>query len=313
MEPNVRFWIAQRQSFVQRFLQWTELLDPLNLLVSAEKIEEARQLLFTNEDASRHALEDQTIQEAWKTSLSTVHPDSGRPIPTLFRPAAFLPLTMPSVFLSMIPAKGMMSVVLPQVSLHAYTTAFNVINGNQSYSRHMPESMMLGAGVIFSSTFFGLIPYLVQMKYSLDNPLIKRALPVAILAHVSAMNIFASRGFEPVRGIEVMDKEGNVIGHSRRAGRKAVRETAVSRAVLFGTSSLVPEVFTYFFKRTQFFLKNAWSLWPAKLSCTILMMGLMVPVSFSMFPQIGRIQCSNLEEEIRSSTEETELYYNRGV
>ncbi|XP_012497869.1 PREDICTED: sideroflexin-4 [Propithecus coquereli] len=313
MEPNVRFWIAEPQSFVRRFLQWTELLDPLNLFISVENIEKARQLLFTNEDASGHALEYQTIREAWKRSLSTVHPDSGRPIPALFRPAAFLPFTMPTVFLSMMPAKGMMSVVLPQVSLYAYTTAFNIINGNESYSRQTPESIVLGAGVIASSTFFGLIPYLIQMKYSLDNPWIKRVLPVALLTHVSAMNVFASRGFEPIRGIEVMDKEGNVIGHSRRAGRKAVQETAISRAVLFGTSALIPEVFASFFKRTQFFLKNPRSLWTAKLSCTVLMMGLMVPVSFSMFPQIGRIQCSNLEEEIRSSTEETELFYNRGV
>ncbi|XP_069316074.1 sideroflexin-4 [Eulemur rufifrons] len=313
MEPNVRFWIAERQSFVRRFLQWTELLDPLNLFVSVEKIEKARELLFTNEDASRHALEDQKIQEAWTRSLSTVHPDSGKPLPTLFRPAAFLFFTTPTVFLSMMPAKGMMSAVLPQVSLYAYTTAFNILNGNASYSRHTPESIILGAGVIASSTFFGVIPYLVQMKYSLDNPWIRRALPVAVLAHVSAMNVFASRGFEPVRGIEVMDKEGNVIGHSRRAGRKAVHETAISRAVLFGTSALIPEVFTYFFKRTRFFLKNPRSLWAVKLSCTTLVMGLMVPVSFSMFPQIGRIQCSNLEKAIRSSTEETELFYNRGV
>uniref|UniRef100_A0A8C8ZJK4 Sideroflexin 4 n=1 Tax=Prolemur simus TaxID=1328070 RepID=A0A8C8ZJK4_PROSS len=296
MEPNVRFWIAERQSFVQRFLQWTELLDPLNLFVSVEKIEKARELLFTNEDASRHALEDQRV-----CLVRSGVPGS--------RLGVFAFRSLPqSVFLSMMPAKGMMSAVLPQVSLYAYTTAFNVINGNR---RHTPESITLGAGVIASSTFFGVIPYLVQMKYSLDNPWIRRALPVAVLG--DAMNVFASRGFEPVRGIEVMDKEGNVIGHSRRAGRKAVHETAISRAVLFGTSALFPEVFTYFFKRTRFFLKNPWSLWAVKLSCTTLAMGLMVPVSFSMFPQIGRIQCRNLEEAIRSSTEETELFYNRGV
>lgn len=42
--------------------------------------------------------------------------------------------------------------------------------------------------------------------------------------------------------------------------------------------------------RTQFFLKHPSSLWSLKLSCTILTMGLMVPVSFSMFPQVGRVR-----------------------
>ncbi|KAG3263986.1 sideroflexin 4, transcript variant X2 [Ictidomys tridecemlineatus] len=295
MEPNVRFWIAERRSFVQRLLQWTELLDPTNLITSIEKIEKSRQLLFTSEDAYRFDVDDQRIKDAWKRSLSTVHPDSSRLIPILFRPAAFLPLTVPTV------------------SLYAYTTGFTMVNGNASYSHSLPAKILLGAGVIASSTFFGLIPHLVQMKYHLDNPWIKRALPIVFLAQVSGMNVFASRSLEPVQGIEVMDKDGNVIGRSRRAGRKAVRETAISRAVLFGTSAFIPEVFTYFFKRTQFFLQNPQSLWTLKLSCTLLVMGVMVPVSFSMFPQIGQIKYSKLEEEIQALTEETELFYNRGV
>ncbi|XP_027632368.1 sideroflexin-4 isoform X2 [Tupaia chinensis] len=219
----------------------------------------------------------------------------------------------PTVFFSMMPAKGIKSMILPQVSLYTYTTAFNISNGNASYSRHLHESVLLGTGVIASSTFLGMIPYLVQLKFSLDNIWIRRALPVFFLAHISGMNVFTSRSLEPIRGIQVMDKEGNVIGHSKRAGRKAVNETAISRTVLFGTSAFIPEVFTYFFKRTQFFLQNPQSVWTMKLSCTFLVMGLVLPVSFSMFPQIGRIQRSKLEEEIQSLTEETELFYNRGV
>lgn len=41
--------------------------------------------------------------------------------------------------------------------------------------------------------------------------------------------------------------------------------------------------------RTQLFLRYPWSLWTLKLSCTVLVMGLMVPVSFSIFPQTGRV------------------------
>ncbi|XP_042557333.1 sideroflexin-4 isoform X2 [Dipodomys spectabilis] len=295
MEPNLRFGIWERQSFVQRFLRWTELLDPTNLLISIERIEKSRQLLFTNEDAARHNLNDQRIKEAWKRSLSTVHPDSSRLIPAFFRPAAFLPLTA------------------PMVSFYAYTTAFTIINGNSSYRRHGAEQVVLGTGAFSSSAFLGLFPYFIQTKCPLINPLIKRALPIIFFAQVSAMNVFASRSLEPIRGIQVMDKEGRVIGLSRKAGEKAVRETSISRAVLFGISALIPEVFTYFYKRTLFYLENPWSLWTAKLSCTVLVMGLMVPVSFSMFPQVGRVQSRKLEEEIQSSTEETELFYNRGV
>uniref|UniRef100_A0A7N5JPX7 Sideroflexin 4 n=1 Tax=Ailuropoda melanoleuca TaxID=9646 RepID=A0A7N5JPX7_AILME len=289
MEPNVRFWITERQSFIQRFLQWTELLDPTNLVVSIEKIEKSRQLLLTNEDASIRDLEDQRIKEAWKRSLSTVHPDNSKLIPVPLRPAALLPFTAPMIFFSMMSVKSLKSLILPQMSFYTYTTAFNIVNGNASY----------------------LFPRLLQMR--LHNVLLKKALPIIILTHISAMNVVAARSLEPIRGIEVMDKEGNVMGYSRKAGTKAVKDTAASRVVLFGTSAFIPEVFSHFFVRTQFFRQYPWSLWTFKLSCTVLVMGLMVPVSFSIFPQIERIQCSELEKEIQSATEETELFYNRGV
>uniref|UniRef100_A0A452T7L1 Sideroflexin 4 n=1 Tax=Ursus maritimus TaxID=29073 RepID=A0A452T7L1_URSMA len=291
--------VLGRGSFIQRFLQWTELLDPTNLVVSIEKIEKSRQLLLTNEDASIRDSEDQRIKEAWKRSLSTVHPDNSKLIPVPLRP----------IFFSMMSVKSLKSLILPQVktlsvSFYAYTTAFNIVNGNASY-----VSMMRPRGhLIFWSCLF---PRLLQMR--LHNVLLKKALPIIILTHVSAMNVVAARSLEPIRGIEVMDKEGNVMGYSRKAGTKAVKDTAASRVVLFGTSAFIPEVFSHFFVRTQFFRQYPWSLWTFKLSCTVLVMGLMVPVSFSIFPQIERIQRSELEKEIQSATEETELFYNRGV
>ncbi|KAM8781788.1 sideroflexin-4 isoform 2-T2 [Rhynchonycteris naso] len=277
MEPNVRFWITERQSFIQRVLQWTELLDPTNLVVSIGKVEKSRQLLLTNEDASIHDLEDQRV------------------------------------FLSLLSVKSLKSMILPQLSLSAYSTVFNTINGNASYNRGPYESLLLGAGVIASTTFFGLFPRLLLMRYPVKNFLLRETFPIIVFAHVSGMNVAASRSFEPMRGIEVMDREGNVIGYSRKAGTKAIRDTATSRIVLFGTSALIPEIFSFYFKRTQLFTRYPHSLWTLKLSCTILVMGLMVPVSFSMFPQIQRIESSKLEMEIQSATEETELFYNRGV
>ncbi|XP_057164396.1 sideroflexin-4 isoform X3 [Ursus arctos] len=212
----------------------------------------------------------------------------GSAYPSAALPAAHLG-SRDRIFFSMMSVKSLKSLILPQVSFYAYTTAFNIVNGNASY----------------------LFPRLLQMR--LHNVLLKKALPIIILTHVSAMNVVAARSLEPIRGIEVMDKEGNVMGYSRKAGTKAVKDTAASRVVLFGTSAFIPEVFSHFFVRTQFFRQYPWSLWTFKLSCTVLVMGLMVPVSFSIFPQIERIQRSELEKEIQSATEETELFYNRGV
>uniref|UniRef100_A0A2K5QPR6 Sideroflexin 4 n=1 Tax=Cebus imitator TaxID=2715852 RepID=A0A2K5QPR6_CEBIM len=292
VEPNVRFWINERQ---------------VHPGPGAESIENLRQLLCTNEDASRSALEDQRIQEAWKRSLSTVHPDSSNLIPNLFRPAGEL------VFFSMMPPKGIASMILPKVYLYAYLTAFSIINGNRSYTCHPLERSFLGVAAFASSSFIGLIPNFIQMRFSLNTFFMKRIVPAAVHGQVSGMNVFTSRSLETTKGIAVMDKEGHVLGHSKIAGQKAIRETTVSRGVLLGTSALIPEVFTVFFKRTPFSRTNAGSLWIWKLACTVASMGLMLPISFSLFPQVGRIQCSQLEEDIQSLTEETELFYHRGL
>uniref|UniRef100_A0A8C0PRZ6 Sideroflexin 4 n=1 Tax=Canis lupus familiaris TaxID=9615 RepID=A0A8C0PRZ6_CANLF len=294
-------WFFMTKSFIQRFLQWTELLDPTNLVVSVEKIEKSRQLLLTNEDASIRDLEDPRIKEAWKRSLSTVHPDSSKLIPVPFRPAGELILIFGSGLVCDLCAS-----IFLQISFYTYTTAFNIVNGNASY-----VSIRRLRGYIILCDFFGLFPRLLQLR--LNNALLKRALPIIFLTHISAVNVVAVRSLEPIRGIEVMDKEGHVMGYSRKAGTKAVRDTASSRVVLYGTSAFIPEVFSHYFVRTQFFRQHPWSLWTFKLACTVLVMGLMVPVSFSIFPQIERIQCSELEKEIQSATEDTELFYHRGV
>uniref|UniRef100_F8WI63 Sideroflexin 4 n=2 Tax=Mus TaxID=862507 RepID=F8WI63_MOUSE len=87
MEPNLQFWISERQAFFRRFCQWMDLLDPVNMFISIGSIEKSRQLLFTTEDAPKHYLDNQVIKDAWNKSLSTVHPDSSKLIPHLFRPA----------------------------------------------------------------------------------------------------------------------------------------------------------------------------------------------------------------------------------
>ncbi|XP_028343012.1 sideroflexin-4 isoform X1 [Physeter macrocephalus] len=229
---NLSGALAPLKSFIQRFLQWTELLDPTNLVVSIEKIEKSRQLLLTHEDASRSDLEDKRVQEAWKRSLSTVHPDNSKLIPGPFRPAALLPFTAPMVFLSMLPVKSLKSMILPQVSFYTYSTVFNIVNGNASYDRRPHESILLGAGVIASSTFFGLFPRLLQVRFSLNSILSRNVIPVIILAQLSGMNVVASRSLEPLRGIEVMDKEGSVIGYSRKAGTKVGGRTTWSCKLL---------------------------------------------------------------------------------
>ncbi|XP_053160196.1 sideroflexin-4 isoform X5 [Hemicordylus capensis] len=127
------------------------------------------------------------------------------------------------------------------------------------------------------------------------------------------MNVMVIRSTELVSGIEVVDSNGNVIGLSRKAGEKAVKETAWLRAALFGTAVFIPDIAEHYLKRTRILLRNPHALPLLRLIMTTVIIGTMIPVSFSWEPQVGKIQRSELESEIVSSTEETELFYYRGI
>uniref|UniRef100_U3JHM2 Sideroflexin 4 n=2 Tax=Ficedula albicollis TaxID=59894 RepID=U3JHM2_FICAL len=141
---------------------------------------------------------------------------------------------------------------------------------------------------------------------------VKKLLPAPLLGLMSAFTVAMVRSPEFDNGIEVMDRNGNVIGVSKKAGEKAVMETALSRAVLFGTTFFLPEVLMYFVQRARF-VKNPRALGPVRMFVIMSVLAGMLPVSFSMFPQCGEIKRADLEPEILTSTEETEFFYNRGI
>uniref|UniRef100_A0A8B9SKP4 Uncharacterized protein n=1 Tax=Anas platyrhynchos TaxID=8839 RepID=A0A8B9SKP4_ANAPL len=93
-------------------------------------------------------------------------------------------------------------------------------------------------------------------RYTLKSPLtqlvVKKLLPVPLFGLTSAFTVVAVRSPEFENGIEVMDRNGKVLGVSKKAGEKAVKETALSRGVLFGTAFFLPAVLMHFVERSNF-------------------------------------------------------------
>ncbi|XP_009571861.1 PREDICTED: sideroflexin-4 [Fulmarus glacialis] len=150
------------------------------------------------------------------------------------------------------------------------------------------------------------------LKSSLTQLVVKKLLPAPLLGLMSAFTVAVVRSPEFENGIEVMDRNGKVVGLSQKAAEKAVKETALSRAALFGTTFFLPDVLMYFVERAKF-AKTPRALASVRMLVITSVLAGMLPVSLSMFPQCGEIKRADLEPEIVSSTEETELFYNRGI
>lgn len=94
---------------------------------------------------------------------------------------------------------------------------------------------------------------------------------------------------------------------------QAVRETALSRAALFGTTAAVPNLMVLLLQRTRPFQRNSLLAAPLRHISVAFVLGLMIPVSFSLFPQLGTIRKENVEQELRAAADNGQLYYHRGL
>ncbi|NXA81894.1 SFXN4 protein, partial [Thryothorus ludovicianus] len=298
---------------------WADALDPLLLLKSSNEIKKTKLLIQTNEKTLSEPIQKNQTRQAFLLSLSSIHPDTDKIIPVLFRPPAFMPITLPLVIVSSVQRQARHSFFW-QFVFHTYTAAFTLINGNgtskaEEYSLQQKQ-LFLGLGAISYSACVGALPLAFMNRYTLQSPLmhlvVRKLLPAPLLGLTSAFTVTMVRSPEFENGIEVMDRNGRVIGVSKKAGEKAVMETALSRAVLFGTTFFLPEVLMYFVHRARF-VRNPRALGPVRMFVVMSVLAGMLPVSFSMFPQCGEIKRADLEPEILSSTEETEFFYNRGI
>ncbi|NXL28483.1 SFXN4 protein, partial [Glaucidium brasilianum] len=306
MDPNLRFWRAEGQSFFQRFLLWADVLDPLLLLKSADDIRTTR--LFIESSGKTLSEPIKNDQVFW--SASSVHPDTGKIIPVVFRPPGNL---NPKFIFAY-------NLLFLQFAFYTYTTGFALLNGNGTTKAEeyavQQKQILYGLGAISYAACVSALPYIFTNRYKLKSPLtqlvIQKFLPAPLLGLMSAFTVMVVRSPEFENGIEVMDRNGTVVGVSQKAGEKAVKETALSRAVLFGTASFVPAVLMHFVERAKF-RRTPYSLASMRMLAITTVIAGMLPVSLSMFPQCGEIKREDLEPELLSSTEETELFYNRGI
>ncbi|NXH37267.1 SFXN4 protein, partial [Myiagra hebetior] len=319
MDANLRLWRAEGQSFLQRCLLWADALDPLLLLKSSNEIKRTRLLIQNNEKTLSEPIQNNQTKQAFVLSLSSVHPDTDKIIPVLFRPPAFLPITLPLVIVSSVQRQAKHSFFW-QFVFHTYTAAFTLINGNGTPKAEeyplQQKQIFLGLGAVSYSACVGVLPLTFVNRYMLKSSLmqlaVRKLLPAPLFGLTSAFTVAMVRSPEFDNGIEVMDRNGKVVGVSKKAGEKAVMETALSRAVLFGTTFFLPEVLLYCVQRARF-VKNPRALGPVRMFVVMSVLAGMLPVSLSMFPQCGEIKREDLESEILSSTEETEFFYNRGI
>ncbi|KAF7669938.1 hypothetical protein LDENG_00115220 [Lucifuga dentata] len=330
MDPNLLYWKDQGQSFLSRLQIWVNLLDPSSLLCSDAEIQKARTLLEKGEKLNGKDGHAQIL------SLSSVHADSGAVLPLVFRPPAFLPVSAPLVVASFLPHSSVKPALFWQFLLQSYSAGFNYANRNSSSEQNKKmhlKQLLLIVGSVAYATCAGALPQIIIYRLGIGSvPLqtfFRSILPIPLsgtketpglwklsrnsAAALAAFNVLTVRSEEPENGIQVFDSNGNPVGISKAAGEKAVRDTAMSRAALLATTAAVPNLLLLLLQRTRRFQRNSLLAAPVRHVSVVVVLGLMVPVSFSLFPQLGTIKRENLEKDLQAAAADGQLFYHRGV
>uniref|UniRef100_A0A8C9X7S4 Sideroflexin 4 n=1 Tax=Sander lucioperca TaxID=283035 RepID=A0A8C9X7S4_SANLU len=294
MDPNLLYWKSQGQSLFSRIQIWVNLLDPTHLLSSDVSIAVTTVILFC-EDAD---------------ALTSI----------IFF-LALLPISAPLVVASFLPHSTVKPALFWQFLLQSYSAGFNYANRNSSSEQVIRtpslKQLLLIAGAVSYATCAGALPQIVVNRLGVRSAPIqtffRSILPIPLSAALAAFNVLIVRSEESETGIQVFDSNGNPVGLSKAAGEKAVRETALSRAALFGTTAAVPNLLVLLLKRTRLFQKNSLLAAPLRHISVAFVLGLMIPVSFSLFPQLGTIRKENVEEQLQVAVDGRQLYYHRGL
>ncbi|KAM3605747.1 uncharacterized protein V6R79_003952 [Siganus canaliculatus] len=315
MDPNLQYWKSHGQSFLSRLRIWVNLLDPTSLLASDAEIQKAHDSLGNEEKSLK-----EKDEHALALSVSSVHADSGAALPLVFRPPAFLPISAPLVVATFLPHSSVRPALYWQFLLQSYCAGFNHANRNSSSEQGKKTSMkqlLLMAGTVSYATCAGALPQIFISRLGVRNATIqtffRSILPIPLSAALAFFNVLTVRSEESDTGIQVFDSDGNPVGLSKAAGEKAVRETALSRAALFGTTAAVPNLLFLLLQRSRFFQKNSLLAAPLRHISAAFILGLMIPISFSLYPQLGTIQKENIEEELQAAAGDGPLYYHRGL
>ncbi|XP_049337692.1 sideroflexin-5a isoform X1 [Astyanax mexicanus] len=143
--------------------------------------------------------------------------------------------------------------------------------------------------------------------------LVQRFIPFPAVASANVCNVLLMCHSELSEGISVLDEDGNVVGTSKLAARRALFETAVTRMVLPMPILVLPPMLMTVLERLPLLQRYPRLVLPVHSLVCLGAFSLALPLAISLFPQNSQIHVSQLEPEMSVATECKVLTYNKGL
>jgi tricarboxylate carrier len=313
-----------QSTFWGRFKHFLDVTDMRTLTVSQQELDEALDMLKRYEQgALKTKPTNEQLWRAKKIKEALVHPDTGEKIFLPFRVSAFVPVNVVICAGLLIPNASIGTTIFWQWVNQSYNIALNHANRNASNpmsNRQILESYT-AAVAVSCSVALGMRhivdKVLVTAAESLKNT-IKVFIPFTAVSLAGVANVVIMRRNEMKEGIMVKDKEGNELGRSPTAGKKAVGQVALSRVLTSLPALLVPPIFMNALSKMPFVQHRPWVKLPINLALITIIFYTSLPAAIALFPQQSSVSVDKLEPQFQglkdcSGIPIHTVYYNKGL
>eukprot|EP00127_Corallochytrium_limacisporum_P004070 Clim_evm15s157 gene=Clim_evmTU15s157 len=295
-----------QDTYMGRVKHFMDVTDVRTLLVSEEKLEEAKTLVadYKAGKIPEGSVNGETLWQAKKIVDSTVHPDTGETIFLPFRMSAFVPMNILITVGMLIPNPSIPTLIFWQWVNQSLNVGINFANANKSTPLSTGEVLTAYAGATTASCSIAVgLNQWVKRTSRLTNAQrasLGRFVPFVAVAAANFANVFLMRSKELTAGVAVKDEDGKVLGKSKRAGLFSLTACSVSRVATASPAlTLVPVAMTAIENKFPS-VKANW-LRGMPIQCTLL--GLCfagaLPFAIAIFPQTASLPVSSVEPEFQ--------------
>ncbi|EDO48679.1 predicted protein [Nematostella vectensis] len=306
-----------QSTYMGRAKHFFTVTDPRNILRSAKELEESKQLLIKYRRGEEpKGTSDEQVWWAKKTYESAYHPDTGETMFILGRMSAQVPMNMTITGCMMTFYRTTPAVLFWQWINQSFNAVVN-------YTNRSGDSLLTNKelSIAYALATSGAITVALGLNYATRGapPLIGRFVPFAAVAAANCVNIPFMRQREIFHGIPITDKDGNRIGESKAAARKAIASVVFSRIGMAAPGMFLPPFIMNHLDSKPFMKRLPWLASPIQVLLVGFCLVFATPLCCAIFPQQSSIAVSHLEPELQAKIREKygdsldAVFFNKGL
>lgn len=308
-----------QETYVGRAKHFLETTNPLNLFVSARKLEDAKCLVQSFKCGEKLPA-GTTEDDLWRAKVlydSAYHPDTGEKMLLIGRMSAQVPMNM-------LITGGMLTFYKSAPAVVFWQWINQSFNAIVNYTNRSGDIVQTDKQILTSYAFAtsGAVATALALNSMVKKmpPIVGRMVPLAAVAAANCINIPMMRAQELKYGTPVFDANGNKLGYSRIAAQYGISQVILSRmAMALPGMVLTPLVLDYLEKRGTL-CRYPWLALPASLGVVGLCLTFATPLACAFFKQKASLPFSRLEDDLKEEVKQKydvskidRVYYNKGL